>query len=466
MPGSYKVGVWAIEARKLVKGVSYRVAWTVDGRMFRDTFHTRALADGFRSDLVAATRKGEAFDTESGLPVSMARTRSSLSWYELSIKYVDMKWPRAAAKSRAGVADMLATVMPAMLSGDRGRPDVKAMRTALTGWAYNVIRRDTDKPPEVERTLAWLAANTVKVSELEDVAFLRKALDALALKMDGGHAAAKTVTRKRAGFHNTLEYAVELKALSVNRLGEVKWQIPKTVKAIDKRVVVNPRQAVALLDAVAAQKVEGQPRRSSGPMLRAYFASMYYAGLRPAEAAMLGRKELRALPKEGWGELLLSDTAPIAGAAWTDTGERRDRRHLKHRAAHEVRVAQSPPVLTGILNEHVERFGYAGDGRLFRGLDGGQVAESTIARVYDKARKVALTEEEYRSPLAKRPYDLRHAFVSTCLMAGVPPRQIAEWVGHSVWVLLQIYAQVIVGMEDMARSRIDEAYRELVPGSV
>ncbi|WP_211222328.1 hypothetical protein [Actinokineospora enzanensis] len=75
-----------------------------------------------------------------------------------------------------------------------------------------------------------------------------------------------------------------------------------------------------------------------------------------------------------------------------------------------------PPLLTGIRNEHIEKF--AADDRLFRGLDGGLIAESTAARVLDKARKAALTEEEYRSPLAKRPYDLRHAFVSTCLMAG------------------------------------------------
>ena len=39
---------------------------------------------------------------------------------------------------------------------------------------------------------------------------------------------------------------------------------------------------------------------------------------------------------------------------------------------------------------------------------GGELAESTIGRVWDKARMEALSEDEYRSPLAKRPYDLRH----------------------------------------------------------
>jgi integrase len=59
-----------------------------------------------------------------------------------------------------------------------------------------------------------------------------------------------------------------------------------------------------------------------------------------------------------------------------------------------------------------------------------------------------------RSPLAARPYDLRHAAVSTWLNAGVPPTQVAEWAGHSVAVLLQIYAKCIAGKEDLARQRI------------
>ena len=49
---------------------------------------------------------------------------------------------------------------------------------------------------------------------------------------------------------------------------------------VDRRSVVNPRQARALLEAVRAQ----QP---SGPRLVAFFAVMYYAGLRPEEAINL-----------------------------------------------------------------------------------------------------------------------------------------------------------------------------------
>lgn len=141
---------------------------------------------------------------------------------------------------------------------------------------------------------------------------------------------------------------------------------------------------------------------------------------------MLRRDDL-ALQDKGWRELLLSEAAPVAGAAWTDSGERRDRRQLKQRAVGEVRHVPSPPPLTAILWQHVKHFGTAADGRLFRNLTGGDLSESTIARVWDNARQAALTATEYASSLGRRPYDLRHACVSTWLAAGVPSTQVAEW---------------------------------------
>jgi hypothetical protein len=40
---------------------------------------------------------------------------------------------------------------------------------------------------------------------------------------------------------------------------------------------------------------------------------------------------------------------------------------------------------------------------------------------------MALTAAEQASPLARRPYDLRHACLSTWLNGGVYPTQVAEW---------------------------------------
>lgn len=100
-----------------------------------------------------------------------------------------------------------------------------------------------------------------------------------------------------------------------------------------------------------------------------------------------------------------------------DRQRRAGDRGLKHRAATDTRPVPSPPPLTEILHWHLDEFGTAPDGRLFRG---GPVAESTYGDVWRTARHKTLTAAEAASPLAGRPYDLRHAAVSTWLNAGVP----------------------------------------------
>ena len=47
--------------------------------------------------------------------------------------------------------------------------------------------------------------------------------------------------------------------------------------------------------------------------------------------------------------------------------------------------------------------------------------------------------------------------MSTQLNAGVPATQVAEWAGHSVQVLLRVYAKCIDGQDEAARRRIADA---------
>jgi hypothetical protein len=48
-----------------------------------------------------------------------------------------MKWPLAAAHTRAGIADGLATITPALLTPGRDRPPAPVLRSALYGYAFN-----------------------------------------------------------------------------------------------------------------------------------------------------------------------------------------------------------------------------------------------------------------------------------------------------------------------------------------
>jgi integrase len=87
------------------------------------------------------------------------------------------------------------------------------------------------------------------------------------------------------------------------------------------------------------------------------------------------------------------------------------------------------------------------------------LSESLYGRVWAAARVAALSPEEVASPLARRPYDLRHAAVSTRLNATGDPTRIAEWAGHRVNVLLRVYAKGIAGQDDAVRRRVEAALR-------
>ncbi|MGH3806721.1 MAG: tyrosine-type recombinase/integrase [Pseudonocardiaceae bacterium] len=289
----------------------------------------------------------------------------------------------------------------------------------------------------------------MQVAELMKPDELRTVLARIGRKLDGQPAAASTTGRKRAVLHNALEYAVERELLPLNQFTALKTKKTRTAEAVDKRVVVSPGQAARLLDAVHDQGTAGRH-------LVVFFALLYYAALRPAEAAALGKGDL-TLPDQGWGELYLPKSAPTTGAAWADSGKRRDQRGLKHRARDEVRVVPCAPPLTELLHQHLTEFGPGPDGRLIRGTRGDDLSDSTYGRVWQKARETALTTEEAASPLARRPYDLRHAAVSTWLNGGVAPTQVAEWAGHSVAVLLRVYAKCIAGQEQAAREQIGRA---------
>ena len=293
------------------------------------------------------------------------------------------------------------------------------------------------------------------VSALTRPEVLRGVLDGLTVRLDGRPAAASVVSRRRKILNTAIEYAVERQVLAANPLPALKWRPPRTVQVVDRRVVANPVQVRSVLAAVREQ-----PR--SGPRLVAFFGCLYFAGLRPEEAVSLSTRNL-ALPAKGWGELHLDGAEPYAGREWTDSGQDRDRRQLKQRARGETRTVPCPPELTALLHEHIERFGTARDGRLFVGeRNGAQLPKPTIVRAWKRARAETFTPDLVASPLARTPYDLRHAAVSTWLNGGVPPTDVAAWAGHSVEVLLKIYAKCLDGGAEALRRRVEAAlgYRD------
>jgi integrase len=229
----------------------------------------------------------------------------------------------------------------------------------------------------------------------------------------------------------------------------IQWTAPAVAQSVDRRVVVSPAQARKLLTAVRGLS-------DRGAHLEAFYARLYYAALRPSEAVMLRESDLY-LPAKGWGRIVLAASASRAGTAWTDHGTSRQERGLKHRADNETRTIPIPPELVRLLRAHIRRYGTTPDGRVFQTTRGGIIQDSAYSAVWAEARKQALTEAQFRSPLGRRPYDLRHAAVSLWLNSGVPATEVARRAGHGVAVLLKIYAHCIDGQADAANQRITDA---------
>jgi hypothetical protein len=59
----------------------------------------------------------------------------------------------------------------------------------------------------------------------------------------------------------------------------------------------------------------------------------------------------------------------------------------------------------------------------------------------------------------RRPYDLRHSGITWRLNSGVPPTEIAAWAGHSVEMLLRVYARCVAGLEDLWIARMEATLR-------
>src|SRR5436190_16234663 len=100
---SYDVRIWSVRRRKS-KSAPFQVRWFVSGKAHQEPFVTKTLADARRAELLTAARSGEAFDVATGLPVTELRKLNRTTWYEHARHYVEMKWPKAAAKHRASIA--------------------------------------------------------------------------------------------------------------------------------------------------------------------------------------------------------------------------------------------------------------------------------------------------------------------------------------------------------------------------
>ncbi|MDQ6697794.1 MAG: tyrosine-type recombinase/integrase, partial [Actinomycetota bacterium] len=177
------------------------------------------------------------------------------------------------------------------------------------------------------------------------------------------------------------------------------------------------------------------------------------AGMRPSEVIGLVVRDLE-LPSTGWGLARLRGAVTSPGVRYTATGTVVENKGLKHRAAGSIREVPLSPVLVGSLREHLERFESV-ENRVFSNARYGAVTPTNYGPAWTKARSELWPKEHFLARTTV--YDLRHAAATMMLRARVPPAEVALRLGHSVDVLMRVYAGVFNDERDRSNRLIEEA---------
>ncbi|WP_306320531.1 MULTISPECIES: site-specific integrase [unclassified Streptomyces] len=454
METTYHVKVYKILTYKGARKTTYTVRWQVAGKRWREPFDTVALAEGFRAELIRATSQGEAFVIATGLPTSHRPKSASMSWYRFAVQYVDVRWPQLGGNSRKNTARTLMLTTVALLRAEPTQFRPVDVRTALREWAFNTNRR-AQAPRDVAVILRWVERNSLPVSAWEVPETVDTVLRALDTLLDGRPAAAWSRKRHRRVLNTAMRYAIRRRLLLTNPLPQGKQATvsTRTTNAVDKRCLINPEQAAALL-----AWIRRRPR--GGKRLHAFFATLYYCAPRPEEAVALRVGDV-TLPDvdatDQWCELLIHTATPEVGRQWTDSGEIHEKRDLKGRAEGDTRTVPGHPALSRMLRAHIAAEKLRPEDLLFQGERGGILAGSVIRRAWRTARRKVLPPYVFDSPTGKRVYDIRHSRLTKWLDDGIPSAQVADWAGNSVPVLLATYARCVEGQLADLKKRLEAA---------
>lgn len=468
---SHKIKLWEAKPRTGSR-TGWRVRWMVAGREHNVTLPEEA-AKSFHASLEAAWKThGEAFDIVSGLPVSMAlaelqkvqQERAAVTCIAAMTEYIDTKWEEASGHHRRNLAEVLMWAAIALLPSAHSQHQAVAARRALRTRQFNPVRRD-GASTEDQRWMAWAQKHSPSVEYLADLANVRNVLADMQRQFNGKPRSANCKRRARSALNGFLEYAAEQQYVSTNQVASIRRGKKSSSGAIDRRRCANGEQKDALIENVRGL--------TNGWRYAPYFGLQAYGGLRPEEAidvraedlelpgGIRGAKldELTPAQMECWSRLHVHETASVVGSMWTDSGEVRDDRGLKMRERGEVRVIDCEPKLTKLLIKHQLHPNWVPgpQGQLCTGPGGGPLADSTCRRKFHEARNAMLTPAQQATVLLKRQYDLRHSCISEWLADVGDPTIVAEWAGHSVAVLLRVYAKCIDGRQEVAKRRIMEA---------
>lgn len=412
----------------------YRVRWRIDGRDRMRRFKTKAEAERFRSQLQSAVVEGLRFDLDSGLPETWVRR--SETWWSWSCEWLALKWPDWAGHSRRSAVEAMVAITPAMVRSSASSPP-----DGLNSWLWNVgFRPGEEVPPG--RELVWLERWSLPLDEITP-AVLEGAVRAATTRRDGAPTAPSVTLRRRNLVSSVFKAAVRRELIDRNPMDRMEWKAP--MRSVEMDVSVLP--SLSDVDEIVRQIWE---LTSPGARYAVFFATIGFAGLRPSEAAALRVSDLE-LPADGWGVARLRGSTPSPGTKYTEDGGTRQEKELKHRPLKSTRTVPIPPALVAWLIAHLDRWPSTND-LVFTNNAGRSVTPENYGKVWVR-EKAELWPTDHQL-VTTDPYDLRHAAATAMLRAGVGLPEVARRLGHSVEVLLRVYAGVFDDERERSNSLI------------
>ena len=416
----------------------YRVKWRVDGRDKTRSFGTKAQAERLKVRLQTAVADGEEFDLGTGLPASWIK--QDKTWWEWSQEWLNLKWPQWSGHSRRSAVESLVAITP-LLAREGAPPAPEGVATWLRERGYRLGTTERGHAP------GWLLRWSVPLVEIE-TAQLERLLAAVTTKRDGASVARDVARRRRTILNAVLRAATRRELIDHNPLAKSEWKLPTRNIAVDISTVPSYGDVIEVVDHVAGLKTDGA--RYAG-----LFACVGIAGMRPSEAIGLQVADLE-LHNDGWGLAVLRGASTSPGTRFTSTGTVVEHKELKQRPPDATRDVPLASVLVERLRWHMERWPPV-NGRVFTNAAGRTPTSTNYGPVWVRAR-TKLWPQEHR--LGKTTaYDLRHSAATMMLRAGVPPAEVSRRLGHSVDILMRVYAGVFDDERQRSNALIDRAVK-------
>ena len=431
------------------KRTVYDVRFVVDGYEFRRGFDQRGWAEGFVRQLNEGYALGQPFDphTRRFVDDGGSPTAAEVTVFEHFKRYVAERWMQWEPATRSGAQPPLARACLHLVR--EGAPTLCVSETLqadayLRGVAFT-IPANGGLPEDQPRWAAWFDTWSLPMTDVTDDHLQQFLAAVQSARLDGTprQLAPSSVARTRAVVRAAFTHARKRRLIEWDPWDGV-LPIPlKDAEAVDPDHVMSPAQVMAL--AKACGDVADQ--------WAAFIILMGFCGLRIGETVDLRVRDLvradgtlnRVTPR--------GSHSAVANRFFYE-GEGR-RRPLKGRGPKAGRTIPIPRQVTAPVQRHLDAISRRPNSRAFANGAGNPINLSNFYRdVWRPARaKVFGSEDPLRDVT---PHDLRHSAITNWLNAGVPLKTVQHWSGHkTLSVLLDIYAGVMSGDDDLARGRVE-----------